>query len=489
MTLDWSLVLAREMNNPVPVNDMFILRASIGASVTLCQWCVFSSIRKHIFGRHEPVSSSVAYGMLCLFALVNLLAVKTEFDSTFLQGDVAARNMVALVVFCYLGLVLTLSVVFLFVSLQSAAFSLKDFVAGVVDRRKGSASTLATRIECSVASQGRGHAAVATSCATHSIHGAQSGTVMNRRAFLRWSATAGLVGAAVFAKDGLSQAYQQPVIEEFDVYHPRLAGITEPVTLLHISDFHYGIFMAANELEKLVGYLNAIEGDGLIMTGDFFHSWVTPVEEAVPILSRLRLRQFGNLAVLGNHDFYSGESRSVDSLNAAGFRLLRNEWVTLTNGDAVIHVGGIDDPEGDWGPAFHSFPEFVLKTPETTGLRILLSHRPSILTLAAKAGLDLVMAGHLHGGQIILPTFCRDCGVSFAGLISSYTHGWYRDNKTRMYLNRGLGLTFLPWRVNCPPEIALFHLKPARDERVAVMRTQSSHDLGRNGHWKPAQTV
>jgi predicted MPP superfamily phosphohydrolase len=93
-------------------------------------------------------------------------------------------------------------------------------------------------------------------------------------------------------------------------------------------------------------------------------------------------------------------------------------------------------------------------------VRILLSHRPSILEVASVAGFDLVLAGHIHGGQIIVPVPGSVRGVSLAAIASRYTHGWYRHGDCRMYLNRGAGLTFVPFRVNCPPEIAVFRLMP-----------------------------
>jgi hypothetical protein len=74
--------------------------------------------------------------------------------------------------------------------------------------------------------------------------------------------------------------------------------------------------------------------------------------------------------------------------------------------------------------------------------------------------MDLVLSGHTHGGQVIMPTLMKRRGVSLARVAYPYTHGWYRSGQTRMYLNRGVGLTFVPWRLNCPPEIAVLRLGP-----------------------------
>jgi uncharacterized protein len=65
---------------------------------------------------------------------------------------------------------------------------------------------------------------------------------------------------------------------------------------------------------------------------------------------------------------------------------------------------------------------------------------------------------------MIIPWPGRSKGLSPAGIVSHYTHGWYRKFRCGMYLNRGVGLAYVPWRINCPPEIGVFHLvSPSRE--------------------------
>jgi len=294
----------------------------------------------------------------------------------------------------------------------------------------------------------------------------------SRRAFLKWGSAAGLTTAVVLAGHGVVRAYGRPLIDEFDVSHPALKHLERPVSFIHITDFHIGMFFGLEELEKIVERVNAIEADALVVTGDIFHSPLSPIEETVPILKRLRPRRYGNFAVLGNHDFYAGERRSVEAIEQSGLTLLRDEWITFTEGTARIHLGGIDDPIENWitGKNFPGFRDFVGTIPGTDGIRILLSHRPTILPYAAETSIDLVLAGHIHGGQIIVPVPGTDRGVSLAALVSPFTHGWYRAHDCRMYLSRGIGLTFVPWRINCPPEITVFRLRPPGTRRDETKR-------------------
>jgi uncharacterized protein len=283
-----------------------------------------------------------------------------------------------------------------------------------------------------------------------------------RRTFLKMAAISGLTAATGLGIEGLAEAYGRPVVEKHDFFCDSLRGAPRPVTLLHITDLHFGMFFGPNELLNLVELLNSLEADALCITGDVFHSARIVVEQATPILKRLRARPLRNWAVLGNHDFYAGETRSVESLKAAGLMVLRNEWVTLRAGGSAIHLGGIDDPRRNWLPAgvFPGFDTCMKSAPDEPGMRILLCHRPGVFPLAAKQEIDLTLAGHLHGGQIVIPVPGREKGISAANMVSEYTQGWYKIDDCRMYLNRGVGLTFLPWRIHCPPEIALIRLNP-----------------------------
>ena len=236
-----------------------------------------------------------------------------------------------------------------------------------------------------------------------------------------------------------------------------------PITLIHVTDCHFGMFFGPDELRNLVDQLNSLQGDALCITGDIFHSARAVVEQATPVLKKLKARPLGNFAVLGNHDFYAGEMRSVESLQDAGFTILRNQWITLKVRNLALHMGGVDDPliRRIRRNRFPRFDTFMSKAPVESGLRILLSHRPAVFPQAAKQKIDLVLAGHTHGGQIVIPVPGRERGMSVADLVSEYTHGWYKSDTSSMYLNRGVGLTFLPWRIHCPPEIAVIHLNPA----------------------------
>jgi uncharacterized protein len=467
------------------MTKVFIFLATFGAFALMCQWFAVSRVRRYLFERYEPVSRKFAYTLLFIVGFINVAMLKLIFDASYLSPESFAQRIMAVGYFTYLGCILALCLLFLLLGLISSGLDLTGWVI--------------SRIKSVARSAGTGPSSPAKSedtAAEKESHNSREGTLLvtrltgsrvvpapntSRRAFLRWSAAAGLVATLGTAGSGIVHAYRKPDVEEFDVVHPALAGLNHDITLIHVTDLHYGMFFGPAELERLAAHLNSIEADALLMAGDIFHSPLTPIESAESGLKKLRPRKYGNFAVMGNHDFYAGEHLSVQTMEKSGIRLLRNQWLTFEEGPARVHLGGIDDPMANWifGKRFPSYPAFIEKAPESPGIKILLSHRPSVFPIASADGVDIVLAGHIHGGQVVLPCPGHDRGLSLAGLVSPYIYGWYGTGKSRMFLSSGVGLTFVPWRVNCPPEIAVFHLKPPgllSDEKggdVRVTRTQS----------------
>lgn len=464
------------------MNRFFMFLWALGSLTVLCQWYVFVSVRKFLFQAYAPVTRSVAYSVLTLLALLNLIGIELSMESRWFGVAADVQRVSAVVFFSYLGLIFVLCISFVFLKAVDQIVRVAQLLPGITSKLAGSSHVAGSEAGCVTASRstkikdlrnigcrksspendltstGRIRPLPITDYQGNCTNPVP--TFLSRRTFLKWGTVTGIITGAGVVGKGIAGAYQRPVTEQLEVFHSGLAGLSRPLKLIHVTDFHLGLFYGTRELEDLVETLNSIDGDAVVLTGDIYHSPLSQVELSTPVLKKLRPRRMGNLAVLGNHDFYAGVSRSVASLEGASIRLLRNEWITFRQGNVNLHIGGIDDPVANWlwGEQFPAFTSFMEMCPDSPGLKILLSHRPAIFPQASRSGIDLVLSGHTHGGQIIIPGISERKGYSLAAIVSPFTHGWYRTATSSMYLNRGIGLTFVPWRINCPPEIAVLHL-------------------------------
>ncbi|MAE96918.1 MAG: metallophosphoesterase [Planctomycetota bacterium] len=238
---------------------------------------------------------------------------------------------------------------------------------------------------------------------------------------------------------------------------PRLTGLR----IVQLSDLHIGNQMEGARLDQIVARVNAQGPDLIALTGDLFDFDPAHLDEGARSLGALRAR-YGVLAVLGNHDTYTGSELVAEALarHAPMVRLLRGEVVALPVG-APLHVAGIDDPGRLWTDRNLQVPELEALGPQLPedGPTILLVHRPDVVRQAARLGFSLVLSGHTHGGQIALPGFAAR--VNLARVVSNYPSGLFREGSTYLYVNRGAGVAGPAIRIAAGREVTTIELVPA----------------------------
>ncbi len=421
----------------------------------IVQWTVFLCVRKYILTRPK-----FQYGLrglvgLALSVILNLLIAYVAVVPNWSDQESILNQFISVSYFFYLGICLALFVFFL-------ALGGVDLVIRAVRVALDFLTRERILTQQAVVDTGLKNMNNIEENLLTGTTGEQTNSTMTRRSFVRLAATTGTAAIVTLGSYGLAEAYDSPKLESFDVTDPSLTRLFRKIRIVQVTDIHYGMFYSGLSLATLVSSLNSIEADAVVITGDLFHSPNTPLESATPVLRKLRKRRWGNFAVLGNHDFYAGVERSVKAITDAGIRLLRNEWVKFHEEGVNIRIGGIDDPRANWltGKQFPEFDEFLRKEPQEAGFRILLSHRPTVFPLAVSENIHLILSGHTHGGQMTLPVLGESRPWSMAGLVSPYTLGLYQSGNSLMYVNRGVGLTFVPVRINCPPEVAIINLIP-----------------------------
>jgi len=289
---------------------------------------------------------------------------------------------------------------------------------------------------------------------------------IQRREFLKTGL--GAVAAAPFVLSGYGALMERRrfEIEYFEFPLDGLSGALHGSTIVQLTDLHVGPFMPGEELAAYVDAINRLEPDFVALTGDFIAGSPTEVEPCVEALSRLRAKR-GVYACLGNHDVYGGiEDEITHRLAENNIRMLRNDAVAHRIGNSSLSVLGIDDLRSGKPDLSRALAAAKAEPGE---VRLLLSHRPEIFPAAAASGVEMVLSGHYHGGQIKLGP--EAANLSIARLLTPYVDGMYllprrsiakTDAKSSMlFVGRGIGITGLPVRINCPPQIAHLILKKA----------------------------
>jgi predicted MPP superfamily phosphohydrolase len=160
---------------------------------------------------------------------------------------------------------------------------------------------------------------------------------------------------------------------------------------------------------------------------------------------------------MGNHDFYTADPELVArEVDACGVRLLRDEHRIIGKDGGRLLLAGVDDIGRRVGVPVKI--DAALDGAPASLPTILLCHRPYYLEQAAGKGVDLVLSGHTHGGQIVLGKV-GGLIVAPASLASKYVAGPYQSGSTMMYVSRGIGTVGVPVRINCPPEITRITLR------------------------------
>ena len=274
---------------------------------------------------------------------------------------------------------------------------------------------------------------------------------VSRRQFLKYT----LAGA------GCALLGSYPVFIERNLV--RINGYTIPVaglpsafdgfTIAHLTDLHLGTLVSTDFIQGVVDRTNRLQADMIVCTGDYVHARNTTAEidRVWPILSRLSARH-GVHAVLGNHDHWADRDRSLYWMERSGQRL-RHRCKAIERGGQRILIGGAGDY---WEDQLKI--DQVFSCSDENDCRLLLSHNPDSVDTGFKTPLALVLCGHTHGGQVVVP-FIGPPVLPVKN--KAYSSGLITTARTQVFISRGIGWALYPVRFNCYPEIAVLKLTTA----------------------------
>ncbi len=300
-------------------------------------------------------------------------------------------------------------------------------------------------------------------------HGSEAEFMADRRRFV--SQTAMVLAAIPFAGilHGIWRGrYNYNVIRKTLTFKD-LPEAFDGLTITQISDIHSGSFDNAQKINYGIDLINAQQSDLILFTGDLVNNRAPEMEPWVKDFSRLQA-PMGKFSILGNHDYgdyvewpEGGKQANMEHLfdihERLGFRLLKNEHVSLDKNGESINLVGVEN----WGESFvkHGDLEKATEGLKDGAFNILMSHDPSHFDLVVKSfkkWMHLTLSGHTHGMQfgIEIPGFIKWSPVKYR---YPKWAGLYEEMGHYLYVNRGFGFLAFPGRVGIWPEITVLTLK------------------------------
>jgi len=231
-------------------------------------------------------------------------------------------------------------------------------------------------------------------------------------------------------------------------------------TIAHLSDLHRHAPVSLRYIEKCLALGVSVEPDLMVITGDFVSKNANYMPPLGRSLNRIT-RSVPVYAVLGNHDYWTDVGVVRAELQSAGVQLLVNQSTVIEKEGERLTLVGLDDLwEGKT-----DIPGTIAAAPASVA-RVVLMHNPDAIEDVASYGVDLVLCGHTHGGQVALPFVGPLVVPSKFG--RRFARGLYRVKETQMYVNKGVGLIRPAVRFMTRPEVAAIVLtrpKPAAEKQ------------------------
>ena len=273
-----------------------------------------------------------------------------------------------------------------------------------------------------------------------------------RRYFLARSLAASasvlVLGTSAF---GVKKCLDPPTVNRLPVTLSGLPADFQGFSIVQISDIHIGAMSMRAELAEIVSIVNSLYPDIVVITGDLADGDSVELASELTPLAELNTRH-GTFFVTGNHEYYSGVEKWLSVIKELGIIALNNSRTEIYQGEDTIILAGVTDHNaGRFGKEHR--PDFTkaLNGIDKTRKIILLAHQPRAVEEAAQYGVDLVLSGHMHGGQIWPFNY-------LSPLQQPYIKGFYQHHNTLLYVNQGTAYWGPPMRVGTYKEISRFIL-------------------------------
>lgn len=243
------------------------------------------------------------------------------------------------------------------------------------------------------------------------------------------------------------------VVTVFDYKSSKLSADSDTLNIVQISDLHNANFGKNNE--KLIRAIDELAPDMIAITGDIVDSNHTNISIALHFVNEMA-KKYPVYYVSGNHEYWLDDEQRNElfaGMQDAGAVILKNEKTAIDTGQNSITLIGLDDQN-----LHDTTLSSIIETCDKNIFSLVLAHEPQYIDTYCEAGADLVLTGHAHGGQVILP-FLGPLIAPDQGFFPKYTAGKFQQESTTMYVSRGLGNSVIPVRLFNYPEIVCIKIQ------------------------------
>jgi len=285
-----------------------------------------------------------------------------------------------------------------------------------------------------------------------------SASTMTRRQFFHGAlAATPLIAFGISAK-GIYGAQNDMIIQRYSLTMPELPPSLRGFKIGQVSDIHLGPYVDLARLDMVIQLLAQEKPDLVAITGDFADD-LTLLKPAIDRFNDLQPSiRHGIYFCMGNHDYFRNAELVRSELNNSRIVLLDNSSKLIVPGQQPFYLMGVDYPWADLALSGinvstskrQQYFSAANQDVPLSAFKVLIGHHPDVLFDGFAAKIQLTLAGHTHGGQIV---------IAGKSLLSSYHYmrGLYRENGVYGYVSSGAGHWF-PFRLGCPPEISVFTL-------------------------------
>jgi predicted MPP superfamily phosphohydrolase len=268
-----------------------------------------------------------------------------------------------------------------------------------------------------------------------------------------------LGGVAIFSAFALSSkaifnVLSGPFVKKIIIESDKINADLESLKILQLSDLHIGLTIAEDAVNKIIQLANEQEPDIVVITGDIQDGYVKNIGHLVKKLNEIK-NKYGIFYVTGNHEYYWNATEWIHFIESGGGRFLKNEHCIIKHKETEFILAGVHDYQASqFGQENISDPSMALKglADSKDLFKIILAHQPKSAWESEKAGFDLQISGHTHGGQYFPMNY-------LIHIFQPFVAGLYNLKSMQLYVNSGTGYWGPPFRLGTRGEITVFSFR------------------------------